>query len=270
MARPKSFWISFSSAPSSLTVGAMACVCFSATAEVVSFRFAPKTTALGSSRFRFWARRLRGSLSASASPSLFFRSSLGSGLSRMSPTAKSSRSMTSIGFPIRASTCFSRSDSSCQTVQPPSSIHHFSSLLGRTLPSPPKGIVSFVFPGAGIHLAPRDWHLWYQTFSRSVATRAMARPMRSARPQRPIRWMKFSMSSGSVIWMTKGRPAMSMPRAATSVQMRNRTSPSLKASRFRWRSFCWRAPARTTQEYGFSLPLSNLPLWPLVPSSRLR
>mmetsp|Transcript_39931 Transcript_39931/g.92640 ORF Transcript_39931/g.92640 Transcript_39931/m.92640 type:complete len:288 (-) Transcript_39931:1677-2540(-) len=247
-ARPNILCISFSSAPNSVTVGAMASDCFVFAAELVSFFLVPYTIALVSTVFLLRARRPRSSASTPSWPGFFLRSSTGRGLSRTSSTLKSSRSMSMTGPPIRTSTCFRRSDSSCQTVQPPSSIHHFSSFGCNTLPSAPNGIVNLVFPGGGAHLAPRDWHLWYQTFSRSVETSAIARPMRSARPQRPIRWMKFSMSSGRVIWITKGKPAMSIPRAATSVQMRKRTSPSLKESRFRWRSFCWRAPASTTQE----------------------
>ena len=59
--------------------------------------------------------------------------------------------------------------------------------------------------------------------------------------------------------MTKGRPLTSNPRAATSVQMRNRTSPSLNAARLRLRSSMDRDPPSTTQLYGFSGPLSALP-----------
>ena len=53
---------------------------------------------------------------------------------------------------------------------------------------------------------------------------------------------------------------MSMPRAATSVQMRKRTSPSLKAASACLLSCMLLAPASTTQLYGFSNPFSTLPL----------
>ena len=51
--------------------------------------------------------------------------------------------------------------------------------------------------------------------------RASETPFFPARAVRPLRWVKYSICSGSWWWMTKERPSTSMPRAATSVAMRN-------------------------------------------------
>ena len=62
----------------------------------------------------------------------------------------------------------------------------------------------------------------------------MASPMRPARPTRPILCTYASFSSGSVTLMTNGTPWMSIPRAATSVQIRNRTSPLCHKGELEW------------------------------------
>mmetsp|Transcript_27592 Transcript_27592/g.90258 ORF Transcript_27592/g.90258 Transcript_27592/m.90258 type:complete len:274 (+) Transcript_27592:602-1423(+) len=63
---------------------------------------------------------------------------------------------------------------------------------------------------------------------------------------------------------------MSSPRAATSVQMRKRTSPLLNASRLRRRSSMERPPASATQLYGFSTPFSIGPRNPRPPPAAVK
>ena len=70
--------------------------------------------------------------------------------------------------------------------------------------------------------------------------------------------------------ITYGSSLMSMPRAATSVQIKKRTSPSLNALRLRRRSSLWRCPAKTTQLYSFSTPFSALPRYALPPPFAFR
>ena len=71
--------------------------------------------------------------------------------------------------------------------------------------------------------------------------------------------MYCSGLSGSVKLITNGRPAMSMPRAATSVQIITRTAPSrndyasigvlIRTSSAKRRESASRMPASTTQLY---------------------
>jgi hypothetical protein len=63
---------------------------------------------------------------------------------------------------------------------------------------------------------------------------------------------------------------MSKPRAARSVQMRKRTSPSWNAFRLAKRSCMDRNPASTQHEYLFSLPFSILPVKPRPPPKAVR
>ena len=73
------------------------------------------------------------------------------------------------------------------------------------------------------------WHVWYHTFSGNRPTRLKQIPMALARPTLPMRWRYDSTLSGSVIFTTNGISFTSIPRAATSVQIRIRASPSLNA-----------------------------------------
>lgn len=56
------------------------------------------------------------------------------------------------------------------------------------------------------------------------------------------------------VYLLNGKPVMSMPRAATSVQIRNFFPFDLKSSRFSLRSLGLRSPCKQTQEY-FSAPI---------------
>mmetsp|Transcript_8016 Transcript_8016/g.30019 ORF Transcript_8016/g.30019 Transcript_8016/m.30019 type:complete len:201 (-) Transcript_8016:1619-2221(-) len=92
-----------------------------------------------------------------------------------------------------------------------------------------------------------------QTNSATPETREIAKPGFPARPTRPTLWTYSSAVSGSVTFIKKSSEFKSIPRAATSVQIRKRTWLFLNFCRFTLRVSLLNPPPRHAEDR-FSLP----------------